>query len=883
MAQRAARWREAQVAEARGEDDAVARVLDERRPVIGLPERVRGVWVDPDGRAWLKVEAGSDPVAEMRDSMERAVSGRQGGQGRVIRGGLPVLRDSRGRVWVVGYASGGRYVVGYDGKQWYERRAADPAPPGATQWGWMNEQAWEDAAGNVIFVGSDPARGVGVHRLTADGRWEYQNLVAAADLRAAEHRFLDGELLYAVRQPGGRMTLCGSRPLSGAGELRAVHFDGARWAVIAPGVCRSDVHSVSAAFALADGSVGSICSAGRLWTHWPASTPLDDRAVATLVGRLDAADAGARDRATNELVALGAKVRGRLEAALDEGLTPEATVRVRAVLASIAATERHGMGVLYGGRFTFGRCEVVNRARDGRTTLLARDVEDLSARRRHEAALLVVGADGAWDVRPVPIRQWRTAGWSRAPQDCFEDRAGRLYVEPGLRTNAKGELERVTDLGVAADRVLGEDAAGRLYVRGRGGLFVLDEAAPAARPDLPVARHEMLGFGGFPGDGTAVGLYVGKARPALSRFRGGRWEGVPEVAGRGEVSVFFPLAAGAAVVRFGVGEACLFDGTAVHEADGLWPLVRDNAARLAKLAGRGIEPTDGTRLAVDDRGHLSFSRVEYESAAGDPVAQRLANRLMHYDGARWRDAWAETGWKPPVTDAVVALADGGRTMLVRMIPAGELRRIWFDGERLRGEAVPAPAGFAIVTPDLVASPAAGTAGRVWMTSGTWVFAYADGRVTEWPSEGRPMFADSRGRLWTENWGANPIRVQDASGAVVAEGMVGGHVSAARMVESPDGRLLLVHAEGVSELGVEETAAGSAPGAGRAGGEPVVVGDAAERVLAGVLRCGERALDEGGGESVRAVRVAGEGAVRCGKGSDRGGQESGCGRRRCRCG
>src|SRR3954471_6890450 len=91
-------------------DAGLGRALAERRQVVALPNWVRGLWVDPKGEPWFEDQAlTGNPIEEARASLSAAVAGKT----RVIRGGRPILRDSRGRFWVIG---GGQVLLGYDGK-----------------------------------------------------------------------------------------------------------------------------------------------------------------------------------------------------------------------------------------------------------------------------------------------------------------------------------------------------------------------------------------------------------------------------------------------------------------------------------------------------------------------------------------------------------------------------------------------------------------------------------------------------------------------------------------------------------------------------------------------------------------------------------------------
>jgi hypothetical protein len=782
-------------------DAALGRALAERRQVIALPNWVRELWIDPKGEPWFQGEVlNGNAIDEVRASLASAVAGKT----RVIRGGRPIFRDGRGRFWVLAVPGGSALVLGHDGKQWYERKAAQTQSKEVYDWGWMQPLAVEDAAGNVFFLGQDKERGWGMHRLAPDGQWSYQNLVPAADAYKDEYRFLDDSLsMYTVKQPGGRITLCSRRGPPGGDAVRVLHYDGSTWALINPLVCKRN-HDVTAVVPFTDGSIGTICEAGGLWTYWPASTPVDEKAVAALVKRLDADDPEQRDRAGNELVAIGPKLRQRLEKVLaEEEPAPEAALRIKGILASFAAADTHGHGVLYGGRYTFGQAYLASRSRDGRTVLYVEEVVDVPNQLQCEKALAIVRPGGTWEVREIPVEQWHKAGWKKLPTNCYEDRKGRVYLEGGLRTNAANELEPVTNLGVALEEIVGEDAAGRLFVRSRGRYFILDETAPAPKPDLPVAKYTVQRLRGFNQDGSLVGTYVDDSPIPLWRFRAGRWEPIPDAKAAGGVYSCIPLSGGGAVVEIGEWanqkSAFVFDGRTVQQRGAsLWQAVRENPDPFRKLAGHSFAAIDRKRLGADDRGHLWFGEVQWEAVPGQPEGQRQVNRLMYNDGKDWRDVWAETAIQPPNVDTAVALVDRGRTLLLRDATDKALIRVWFDGQAMRAAPVETPAKFptnfrASQAQVIVSSDRA----NAWVGVQFGAFAYGDGRLRDWPNKGQPIYADGSGRLWS--LAGEVVRVQDASGKLLGELAVDGFTSDSRVLETRDGRTLLVHSQGISEV------------------------------------------------------------------------------------
>jgi hypothetical protein len=503
-------------------------------------------------------------------------------------------------------------------------------------------------------------------------------------------------------------------------------------------------------------------------------------------------------------------VRQRLEKVLAEDEpAPEMALRLKGILASFAAAETHGHGVLYGGRYTFEQAHLASRSRDGRTVLYVEEVSDVPNQLQCERALAIVRPGGEWEVREIPLKQWHKAGWTKIPNDCYEDRKGRLYLEGGLRTNAANELEPVNNLGVDVEEIVGEDAAGRLFVRSRGRYYVLDETAPAPKPDLPVEKYAVQRLRGFNLDGSLVGTYVDNSPTPLWRFRGGRWEPVPDAKAPGGVYTCMALAGGGAVVEIGEWTedktAFVFDGEKVQNMGAnLWQAVRGNPELFAKLAGPRFALIDRKRLAADDRGHLWFAEIQSEEApAGQPAGQHLVNRLMYNDVKDWHDFWAETGIQPPSVDNVMAMVDRGRTVIMWDPTDKALMRAWFDGKSMRAATVEMPpklpASFRASQAQVLVSPD-GTA--AWVRIQGTAFRYADGRLVDFPNKGWPLHADASGRLWSV--AGQVVRVQDAAGKLVGELTLDGPVSDLHVLDARDSRTLFVHSHGISEIAPDTT-------------------------------------------------------------------------------
>jgi hypothetical protein len=86
--------------------------------------------------------------------------------------------------------------------------------------------------------------------------------------------------------------------------------------------------------------------------------------------------------------------------------------------------------------------------------------------------------------------------------------------------------------------------------------------------------------------------------------------------------------------------------------------------------------------------------------------------------------------------------------------------------------------------------------------------YRDDQLKPEEKTGYPLLFDAQKRFWSHDpkAGVLRVRVNDAW----AEGPVVGLTPAARMVQGPDGRLWLLHAEALSEVELDTTDAPNRP-------------------------------------------------------------------------
>ena len=144
-----------------------------------LPDAVRRVTVDRNGRAWFARDVDSGRPDEARtDALQKSVEKAWGATGREVVFGRVLTLDRGGRLWLLQVTSPEFTLYGYDGKTWVVRQVEDvphPAPllaAGAKDEtplpAFNSHEFAEDDAGNFFI--SD---GLGVFRHGADGKWDY--------------------------------------------------------------------------------------------------------------------------------------------------------------------------------------------------------------------------------------------------------------------------------------------------------------------------------------------------------------------------------------------------------------------------------------------------------------------------------------------------------------------------------------------------------------------------------------------------------------------------------------------------------------------------------------------------------------------------------------
>ena len=789
-----------------------------------LPPFVRNVIVAPTGRAYFTTnELQEEP--ELRKTVERAA----GGGLPLIRGGRLQLVDGQGRFWVTTFNA--PELRCFDGKRWSDEvrlaSGEDKVPEalrhrGSAERGRWEDGGWEDAAGNLYFIGGASTRtGRAIHRRAPDGKWTLHKFI---EPRKNDDP-LQGRPLMA-EQAGGRVAFYPEVRSSGLeSTARVIVFDGTRMDVVDPRVCKNDDHSITCIMPMPDGSVASICSGDRLWFRWPDKNA-EAGEVAKLVAKLEHADPQAREDAADALVRLGAPVVEQLRAIPPDDVSPEARIRLDVVITTIDLAREGDVAerpeddqMLYRGRYRFDNASLVSQRSGGTLTLFLEECFDARHDVTHRDVLVTIDPAGKWTVRPVPIEQWDRLGAPR-PDHRFVDAKGGIWLRQEFRAHpADLSASPIAPEGLVFDRVIAEDEAGRVYVEDdRYRVYVYDPSQPPAPGDLKVERHVARGAVALPGEGVAWAVKDDVWPHELLRLGGasGKVEQVPRDWGDDQgVGSILPLK-GAVLAAIAVDDPehkavenpfRLWDGVKWTRYETLETLVEAEAPRLAKttvphfqaVSAYG-ERVDGGwfRIGSDGAGGLWFWRRE-TSEGGPEREPRNIHELRHFDGKEWRDVWASIGIENPLAHHArpIALSAKGRdvAMLDEMERTLYLVRRAGDGfKRVVLSKYPHMGMFA-------PTPVETRDGALWFRP--WepnkMCVLRGDAVADVPDAKNPMLGDGAGNLWAQHFRTEAVRVK------VGERWIDTPFLGKAMAQSPDGRVWLMHVDGLSHLKLDAAA------------------------------------------------------------------------------
>ncbi len=473
--------------------------------------------IDHLKRIWLRPDADTDQqIIQMFDGkawLTRKVSDIPAGKNRELTVASPISRE----------------MAAVDGAALDIAAVTDRAPRIQFIGGGV-----EDSAGNVWFADGDHLQGWWLHQFSTDSKWtstavHERALTGVSARRNPTAKWLNfAEPKLQIGPDGLFYISWSSTRLDGGPGMGAsgfAQFDGTKWSEYFYPTGSSKADNVQGVIPLPDGSVGfirlseagvtplindqavggnrpnrrGVAAPGKfipnpddpasnspdgsvrpgdftppageprvVWMTSALSRPVPD--LTKYFDRLSDVSAHERDTAQAELIAMGPRVRKAVEELAAQTDDPEIKSRLPTILQEIAKPPVRG---LYGGRLTFSTWRFLFQSKTGRVFLAVTNCKDLSTGTESKEALVTISPEGAWSAAAPPV-----AGRGMNDLDLFEDSNGRRWyriLKFGiLIDDGKAAPRKISDDADAPFR--GVDAKGRMYVKGKTGVVMLDPA-----------------------------------------------------------------------------------------------------------------------------------------------------------------------------------------------------------------------------------------------------------------------------------------------------------------------------------------------------------------------------------------------------------------------
>jgi sugar lactone lactonase YvrE len=692
-----------------------------------FPSDVRTVKIDSHGQPWLELD-GQASASQIKAQVEHSFASRT----HWLKSAQILLFDSTGRIWLI---AGPKLLLAFDPatSRWLERRAL-PETPAQTESGEHDfcGPAIEDAAGR-IYVGDRSGCHVFDH-----GSWSYQPFYEANVLVfGPSHRF---DVPHLVRDDRGRIfawTIWGADGC--AGTLGFWVHEGARWHQASTG-------RMSAVVPLREGHVLLCPESGNVSVarvDFDDSTDLDQlRKDTELLGSRDFRE---RRDAERRVLDLGPHVLPELRKSLSTAASPEQRNRLERIIDVLEEAPQQPRI----NDFALANARMAGYDNHGNAVLWA-DTVGPDGRAGRTAAWLIT-PDARVLPAPEPMTDW-------APHSLLTDSHGRLFMaryQKGLGMLQDGNLTALSDdTDVPFDEILGQDAAGRIYVRNKWHVAAVNLDVADTRPALPVTVFELSNSRAAAcqdSTGKIVAKLSGAEHPFLSIYDKGQFVDFPIPPGSAwisDVAYLQPLKDGALVAQEQPGGDVFFFGgkswTAFRSFHALVEARHVVLRRLIDNRRTGVDSYAGLR--VDARGSIWCMQWDHIDA---------------YDGKAWQSFTAGTGrglasrailFCLPLANGKVVLSDGGDAVLAHT-GASEIAASALSIGRA-GSAPSTPGGLRI-----------DSRGRAWLprNQDSAVLISAD-RAQTIDQTGFPRLEDSAGRIWFVDPGARQLVILSANGA-----------------------------------------------------------------------------------------------------------------------
>lgn len=476
-----------------------------------LPKDTERILLAPGGKPvfWSRFVSqdrrGSD--ASIGHSLRELLAGRSA---TILSDAHPLLVDSKKRVWFGSFGTSvpstqpgnkpaklsSRDLIVYDRGTFESVRSIvlkkvsdDPTTQGMLASGAAFEHGFEDAEGNLYFVG-----GLGgwfgiIDRLGTDGTWTRADTTGSRSEILAYPQFTDlkdGRVVLSVAEQRER-------------EKPIVIFICDRGTWISPQLkFRDDGKGyLSDVSVTTDGKVIFVDEDQITLHDLDGFSPerLEKR-LTELVGQLAIRDPDVRNRAQDALSRFPTQAVPQIKALAERTTTLDTRRRLESAIVDIESIQRSPRPL--DGRYLPVDVSLVGRTNAGGVRFMAGDVQDLATAKQLGPSLLTYTPNEGWLARPIDFKgasHDQLEDWLRNVGHGTEDPQGRTWFCDTSYLDENGQIHP-GDLRDVFDEAPRIDSAGRLYFTGR---YVRDNhiyfrGTYILHPDTTATEAEVMSF-----------------------------------------------------------------------------------------------------------------------------------------------------------------------------------------------------------------------------------------------------------------------------------------------------------------------------------------------------------------------------------------------------
>jgi streptogramin lyase len=698
-----------------------------------FPSDVRAVKIDNQGKPWLELE-GDAPLIQIKEQVENSFRS----PAHWVKAARILLFDSTGKIWLT---PSRKLLLAFDPKaaQWIERSVPN-AQSDSSDHDFCGP-AIEDKAGRV-YIGDRSGCHVFDH-----GGWSYQPFY---ELNARSDAYFGPSRQFAIPQftsdDRGRIFAWATWGTDGCtGTLGFWVHEGTQWHQTFTDLGER-AGRLSAVVPLQDGKVLLCPESGKVavaWVDFDESTDLDQlrRDIESLGSR----DFHQRRDAEHRILELGPHVLPELRKSLSSSSSPEQRNRLERIITVLEEAPQQPKI----NDFSLGNARMAGHDNHGNAVLWA-DTFGPDGRAGRTAAWLIT-PDARVLPAPEPITEW-------APHSLLTDAHGRLFMaryQKGLGMLDQGHLMQLSDeTDIPFDEILGQDAAGRIYVRNKWHVGAINLDVPDTRRTLAVTAFDLSSSRAAAcqdSTGKIVAKLSGADHRFLSVYENGQFVDLPVPAGGAwisDVAYLQPLKNSALVAQEQPGsDVFFFDGKS-------WRGFRSFRALVELKYQTLIHLIDNRRIGVD-----SYAGLRVDSHNNIWCMQW--DHVDTYDGKAWQSFAPGAGrglvsrailYCLPLNNGNVVLSDSSEVISAQTTAQGINATVLLAGHG-------GPSSYSLTGLRIDAD------GRAWLPrSDDSATVISDHRAQTIEKSGIPRLQDAPGRIWFVDPSARQLIILDRSGA-----------------------------------------------------------------------------------------------------------------------